>query len=78
MNLEVLRIWSEVKNTMVLITHDVTEAVLLSDRIFVMGPRPSRIKQVIEVQIERPRGREALDSPQLHEYVREIRHLLNP
>jgi NitT/TauT family transport system ATP-binding protein len=78
MNIEVLRIWSEVKNTMVLITHDVTEAVILSDRIFVMGARPSIIRSVIEVDIPRPRGRDVLDSSQLHEYVREIRHLLNP
>jgi NitT/TauT family transport system ATP-binding protein len=76
MNLEVLRIWSEVKNTMVLITHDVTEAVLLADRIFVMGRRPSTIRSVVEVGIPRPRDRGALDSPELHEYVREIRGLL--
>jgi NitT/TauT family transport system ATP-binding protein len=76
MNVEVVRIWSEVKNTVVLITHDITEAVLLSDRVFVMGVRPSSIHTVVEIDIPRPRGPEVLDSPRLHEYVREIRHLL--
>lgn len=77
-NLEVLRIWSEVKNTMLLITHDITEAVLLADRIFVMSARPSSIRAVIEVQIPRPRSRGVLDSAELHRYVREVRHILNP
>jgi NitT/TauT family transport system ATP-binding protein len=78
MNLEVARIWSEVKNTMLLITHDITEAVLLADRIFVMSARPSSIHAVIDVQIPRPRAREVLDSAELYRYVREIRHVLNP
>jgi NitT/TauT family transport system ATP-binding protein len=78
MNLEVVRIWSAVKNTMVLITHDITEAVLLSDRIFVMSARPGSIIATIEVSIPRPRGPEALDSAELHGYAREIRRLLQP
>jgi NitT/TauT family transport system ATP-binding protein len=78
MNVEVLRIWSEVENTMVLITHDITEAVLLADRIFVMSARPSSIRAVIDVEIPRPRGREVLDSAELREHAREIRRLLQP
>lgn len=76
MNFEVLRIWSEVKNTMVLVTHDVTEAVLLADRVFCITQRPGRIKEVVEIEIARPRGREVIDSPSLHEYARYLRRLL--
>jgi NitT/TauT family transport system ATP-binding protein len=76
MNVEVLRIWSEIRNTMILITHDVTEAVMLADRVFVMSRRPSTIRTVIEVDIPRPRERAVLDSPLLHGYVRQIRELL--
>jgi NitT/TauT family transport system ATP-binding protein len=78
MNLEVLRIWSTIKNTVVLITHDVTEAVLLSDQVLVMSRRPSNIRTVIPVDIPRPRDREVLDSPELHRYTRQIRELLSP
>ena len=76
MNLEVLRIWSEVKNTLVLVTHDVTEAVLLADRVFCMSRSPATIKELVEIEIPRPRGREVMDSQQLHEYVRHLRGLL--
>jgi NitT/TauT family transport system ATP-binding protein len=76
MNFEVLRIWGEVKNTIVLITHDVTEAVLLSDRVFVMTRRPSRIGTLIDIDLPRPRDRTMLDSPELHGYTRTIRDVL--
>ena len=78
MNLEVLRIWSEIESTVVLITHDIMEAVLLADRIFVMAPRPSSIRAIIDVEIPRPRGSEVLDSAEMHQYVRQIRRLLKP
>lgn len=56
MNLELLRIWEETKKTVILVTHDIPEAILLSDRIAIMsvGPR-SRIAEVIEVDMKRPR-----------------------
>lgn len=56
MNLELLRIWEETRKTVVLVTHDIPEAILLSDRIAMMsvGPR-SRITEIIEVDMERPR-----------------------
>ena len=76
MNVELVRIWSDVRNTVVLITHDIGEAVILADRVFVMGRRPSRIHTVIEIEIPRPRGPDTLDTKLFHEYVRQIRHLL--
>lgn len=52
---ELLRIWSAKKKTILFITHDLTEAVTLSDRIVVLTNRPSTVKAVLDVPIERPR-----------------------
>ncbi len=50
---ELLRIWVERGTTMIMVTHDVDEAVYLSDRIFVMTPRPAKIETIIKVDIGR-------------------------
>lgn len=50
---ELLRIWKERGTTMVMVTHDVDEAVYLSDRIFVMTPRPAKIETIVNVEISR-------------------------
>ena len=55
LQLELQRIWEHERITMVLVTHDVEEAVLLSDRIVVMQARPGRIGEVVEVGLPRPR-----------------------
>lgn len=55
---ELIKIWQERGTTTVMVTHDVDEAIYLSDRIFVMSPRPARIESILEVQIGRPRARD--------------------
>jgi len=50
-----LRLWAELKTTILFITHDIEEAIYLSDRILVLSPRPSRIVQEIKVPFPRPR-----------------------
>ena len=50
---ELLRIWKERGTTMIMVTHDVDEAVYLSDRIFVMTPRPAKIETIVNVEIGR-------------------------
>ncbi|SAK65793.1 ABC transporter ATP-binding protein [Caballeronia ptereochthonis] len=55
LQLELQRIWERERITMVLVTHDVEEAVLLSDRIVVMQARPGRIGEVVDVALPRPR-----------------------
>lgn len=57
MQLEILRIWKEQKTTMILVTHDIDEAVFLADRIIVLSSRPGSIKKCVNVNIERPRKR---------------------
>jgi NitT/TauT family transport system ATP-binding protein/sulfonate transport system ATP-binding protein len=54
---ELQRIWEQEGITMILVTHDVEEAVYLGDRIVVMQPRPGRIKRVVDVPLARPRDR---------------------
>lgn len=50
---ELLRIWKERGTTMLMVTHDVDEAIYLSDRVFVMTPRPAKVEEVIKVDIGR-------------------------
>ena len=54
-----LRIWSKVGITIVFVTHDIDEAVLLADRIVVMGVNPGHIKEVFDVPLQRPRSSES-------------------
>lgn len=57
MQQELQRIWQQEKITMVLVTHDVDEAVLLGDRVVVMEPRPGRIKRIVPIPLPHPRDR---------------------
>jgi ABC-type nitrate/sulfonate/bicarbonate transport system ATPase subunit len=54
---EVLRLWRARGTTMVLVTHDIDEAIYMSDRIVVLTPRPGRVERIIDVALERPRHR---------------------
>jgi len=53
---QLTQLWEEVKNTVVFVTHDVIEAIALSDLVVVMSPRPGRIVEVVEVSLPRPRN----------------------
>ena len=54
---EILRLWKEHNTTMVMVTHDVDEAVYLSDYVVVMSPRPAKVEKIIPIQISHPRAR---------------------
>jgi ABC-type nitrate/sulfonate/bicarbonate transport system ATPase subunit len=54
---EVLRLWESRGTTMLLVTHDIDEAIYMSDRIVIMTPRPGRVERIIEIKLERPRQR---------------------
>lgn len=57
MQVELMRTWSERRSTILFVTHSVDEAIVLSDRILLMGPRPGRVIEAIDVGLERPRWR---------------------
>jgi ABC-type nitrate/sulfonate/bicarbonate transport system ATPase subunit len=71
---EILRIWEERQTTVVLVTHDIDEAIYLSDRIVIMTPRPGKIEQVLEVELARPRRRNDPDFLALRTRCLEILH----
>jgi NitT/TauT family transport system ATP-binding protein len=56
MQFELLRLWSIHRSVVVFVTHSVDEAILLADRVVLMGPRPGRILEVIDVRLPRPRS----------------------
>jgi NitT/TauT family transport system ATP-binding protein len=59
MQREVLRIWEQTRKTIVFVTHDIDEAVVMADRIVVMAQRPSHVIEIVPVGLSRPRLREA-------------------
>ena len=61
------------RKTVLLITHDVREAILLSDRIAVMTPRPGRILDIVNIDLPRPRPQDISDTPEFIDYARHIR-----
>lgn len=54
---EILRIWEEHNMTMIMVTHDVDEAIYLSDQVIVMSPRPAKIEKIFDIDLSRPRAR---------------------
>jgi ABC-type nitrate/sulfonate/bicarbonate transport system ATPase subunit len=72
---EVLQLWRARSPTMVLVTHDIDEAIYMSDRIHIMTPRPGRIERVIEVSLERPRLRTSASFMELRSSILKLLHL---
>jgi NitT/TauT family transport system ATP-binding protein len=69
---ELLRIWSAARKTSLFVTHSVDEAVMLSDRILIMGARPGRILVDLPVELPRPRDRDVEESVEFIALRREV------
>ena len=72
MQAELLRIWNAAKKTVLFVTHQIDEAVYLSDRVVVMAARPGRVIADIEIDIPRPRGLSVKRTPEFARYEEEI------
>ena len=69
---KVLQIQQDLKQTTLLITHNITEAVQLADRILVMTYRPGRVKRIVEIDLPRPRSSDVVSSEAFGRYVAQI------
>jgi ABC-type nitrate/sulfonate/bicarbonate transport system ATPase subunit len=72
---ELLRIWKEHSTTMIMVTHDVDEAIYLSDVVVVLSPRPGRVDTLIPIEMTRPRARSGDDFVIYRKKILDILHL---
>ena len=76
MRFQLLDLWERTGNTVVFITHNIDEAVTLSDRVVVMSPRPGRIVTEAKIDLPRPRREAMEDTDEFYEYVQRIKSAL--
>ena len=76
LNLELLEIWRETHKTIIFITHNVEEAVLLSSRVYVMATDPGRLIDVVEIDLPRPRTLEMISDRKFIEYTNKLTNLI--
>ena len=73
--MDIQRLWMETRKTALHITHSIPEAVLLADRVVVMGPRPGRIVEIIDIDLPRPRRLDRLPAAVPRIFQSHPRHL---
>lgn len=71
---EILKIWKQNNMTMLMVTHDVDEAIYMSDKVVVMSSRPSKVEEIIDIDLPRPRAR---SQDTFHQYRTRILDVLN-
>ena len=71
---EVLRLWQVRRTTMLLVTHDIDEAIYMADRIVMMTPPPGRVERIMAVDLDRPRQRNSPEFLQLRGEILELLH----
>jgi NitT/TauT family transport system ATP-binding protein len=76
LNSEVLNVWAQTGTTVIFVTHSIPEAVFLSTRVVVMSPRPGRITNVVEIDLDQPRNDQTRESDRYFELVTEVRESL--
>jgi len=73
MNLLLLRLWSETRKTIVFVTHNISEAIFLADRVVVMTTRPGRLAKIFDVELPRPRTIDMTFQPGFIATIQEIK-----
>ncbi|GFZ33735.1 sulfonate ABC transporter ATP-binding lipoprotein [Clostridium zeae] len=74
LHVDLLDIWKKTKKTVVFVTHNISEAVFLSDRVVVLSPHPGRVSGVIDIELPRPRNMESKQSQKFYDYITKIRN----
>jgi NitT/TauT family transport system ATP-binding protein len=77
MQTEVLRVWRNMRQTVVFVTHQIEEAVFLADEVVVLTARPGCLKQIIQIELPRPRTLELKKTSAFHTYVDQLRDLVH-
>lgn len=72
MQMELQKIWQKARCTVLFVTHSITEAIFLSDRVVVMGKRPGYVKKIVPIELERPRTRDIYNSELFREYEKAL------
>ena len=72
MNKELLRIWGEAKKTLIFITHNIGEAVFLSDRVVVLTARPGTVRDIVAIDAPRPRDPTDTDFKKIEAHIRDL------
>lgn len=74
LNFDLLDIWKKTNKTIVFVTHNISEAVFLSDRVVVLSPHPGRVSAIIDINMPRPRTMESKQTQQFYDYITKIRN----
>jgi NitT/TauT family transport system ATP-binding protein len=74
LHVDLLDIWRKTNKTVVFVTHNISEAIFLSDRVVVLSPHPGRVSAVIDIDIPRPRSMESKQTQQFYDYITKIRN----
>jgi NitT/TauT family transport system ATP-binding protein len=73
MNLLLLKLWSESGQTIVFVTHNISEAIFLADRVIVLTPRPGRLARIFDIELPRPRTIEMTFEPGFIALIQEVK-----
>jgi NitT/TauT family transport system ATP-binding protein len=76
MGTELMRIWNERPVTVIMVTHSISEAILLADRVLVLSPRPGKIRLDVPISLPRPRELAMTHTPAFGEIARKIRQAI--
>ena len=76
LNQDLARIWQQIGVTVFFVTHSISEAVFLSDRVFVLSARPGRLKDILQVRFPRPREKQLQETEEFQEIIKCLRQKL--